>query len=116
MHIQNCFPQYCFRFQPFNQIFHYLEKKIPQYKQIFIKEIFVFTITIINYKLIHFYESNQSELYNLKEDAGEKNDLSLIYPEKTKELLNRLIILKGEMNANSVKINPNFKSKKDQIK
>lgn len=73
-------------------------------------------VRVGNYKLIHFYESNQSELYNLKEDAGEKNDLSLIYPEKTKELLNRLIILKEEMNANSVKINPNFKSKKDQIK
>ena len=41
------------------------------------------------------------------------NDLSLIYPEKTKELLNRLIILKKEMNANSVKINPNYVTNKD---
>ena len=66
-----------------------------------------------DYKLIHFYESSQSELYNLKEDIGEKNDLSLIYPQKTKELLNRLIILKEEMNANNVEVNPNFKSQKD---
>ena len=66
-----------------------------------------------DYKLIHFYESSQSELYNLKEDIGEKNDLSLIYPQKTEELLNRLIILKKEMNANNVEVNPNFKPQKD---
>ena len=66
-----------------------------------------------DYKLIHFYESSQSELYNLKEDIGEKNDLSLIYPKKTEELLNRLIILKKEMNANDVEVNPNFKPQKD---
>ena len=66
-----------------------------------------------DYKLIHFYESNHTELYNLKEDISETNDLSLIYPEKTKELLNRLIILKEEMNANSVMINPNYTTNKD---
>ena len=33
--------------------------------------------------------------------------------EKTKELLNRLIILKEEMNANSVIINPNYITNKD---
>ena len=66
-----------------------------------------------DFKLIYFYETNHTELYNLKEDISEINDLSLIYPEKTKELLNRLIILKKEMNANSVEINPNYVTNKD---
>ena len=66
-----------------------------------------------DFKLIYFYETNHTELYNLKEDISEMNDLSLIYPEKTKELLNRLIILKKEMNANSVEINPNYVTNKD---
>ena len=40
-----------------------------------------------DYKLIDWYENNKVELFNLKEDIGEKNDLSHEMPEKTAEML-----------------------------
>lgn len=42
------------------------------------------------WKLIEFYEKEKVELYNLKEDIEEKNDLSDKNPDKTGELLNML--------------------------
>ncbi len=39
-----------------------------------------------DYKLIEWYEDNSIELYNLKEDIGEKNDLVIKMPEKAAEL------------------------------
>ena len=43
-----------------------------------------------NYKLIHYYEDDRSELYNLVEDISEENDLSAEMPEKAKELEEKL--------------------------
>lgn len=43
-----------------------------------------------DWKLINFYEANKIELYNLKSDPFEKNNLFAIYPERTKTLLNQL--------------------------
>jgi arylsulfatase A-like enzyme len=39
-----------------------------------------------DWKLVVFYEDNRYELYNLKEDLGESEDLSLDFPEKVEEL------------------------------
>jgi len=39
-----------------------------------------------DYKLIEWYEDNSVELYNLKDDLGEKNDLAASMPEKAAEL------------------------------
>jgi len=39
-----------------------------------------------DYKLIEWYENNSVELYNLKDDIGEKNDLSTRMPKKAAEL------------------------------
>jgi len=39
-----------------------------------------------DYKLIEWYEDNSIELYNLKEDIGEKNDLAGSMPEKAADL------------------------------
>ena len=50
------------------------------------------------------------ELFNLKDDVGESKNLNLIYPEKTESLLKRLYELQKKTNANSIKINPNYKS------
>ena len=55
-------------------------------------------------------ESNNAELYNLKEDPGELNDLSLLFEERKQILLKKLNNLKNETNANKVSINPNFKN------
>jgi arylsulfatase A-like enzyme len=63
-----------------------------------------------DWKLVLHYESNNTELFNLKEDPGELNDLSLFFDEKKEILLKKLNRLKNETNANSVSINSNFKN------
>ena len=63
-----------------------------------------------DWKLVFHYELNNAELFNLKEDPGEINDLSLLFEEKKQILLNKLNNLKNETNANKVSINPNFKN------
>ena len=45
------------------------------------------------YKLIEFYEDGHSELYNLREDIGEANDLASAMPEKVGELLAKTAFL-----------------------
>tara|TARA_B100000953_G_scaffold298844_1_gene296876 strand:+ start:1808 stop:3226 length:1419 start_codon:yes stop_codon:yes gene_type:complete len=62
-----------------------------------------------DWKLVQHFESNTVELYDLKNDIGEMNDLSSKFPEKTQDLLNRLNNLREETNANIVSINKNFK-------
>ena len=62
-----------------------------------------------DWKLVQHFESNTLELYDLKNDIGEMEDLSSKFPEKTQDLLNRLNNLRKETNANSVSINKNFK-------
>jgi len=43
-----------------------------------------------DYKLIHFYEDQRNELYNLKEDIGESINLASSMPEKAKVLHDQL--------------------------
>lgn len=43
-----------------------------------------------DWKLVHWYEKETWELYNLAEDMGEKNDLAAQKPEKVAELRTRL--------------------------
>ena len=62
-----------------------------------------------DWKLIEFYEDNTVELYNLKDDLSEKNDLAKSNPEKTKELLTLLRQWQKETNAKMPTANPNYK-------
>lgn len=52
-----------------------------------------------DWKLIEFFEDDIIELYNLKEDIGETNDLSEKYPEKKNELYKLLYDWRKEINA-----------------
>ena len=52
-----------------------------------------------DYKLIEWYEDNSIELYNLKDDLGEKNDLAASMPEEAAELRQMLHTWRKEMNA-----------------
>jgi arylsulfatase A len=52
-----------------------------------------------NYKLIKFWNLNKTELYNLKNDLGEINDLSKNEPGKAKELEAKLMSYLKEVNA-----------------
>ena len=55
-------------------------------------------IRIGDYKLIEYYRDNQVELFDIKNDIGEKKDISKENPSKTKELLEKLQTWKKENN------------------
>ena len=68
-----------------------------------------------DWKLIEFYENGEIELYNLKEDIGETNDLSEKYPEKKDELYKLLDDWRKEINAPiPTETNPEFDELKYQ--
>lgn len=52
-----------------------------------------------DWKLHEYFEDNGLELYNLREDIGEKNNLADSMPEKTKELHNLLVAWRQEIKA-----------------
>ncbi|MDG1510773.1 MAG: sulfatase [Mariniblastus sp.] len=52
-----------------------------------------------DFKLIKFYDDNSVELYNLKDDLSEANDLTRSMPEKTAELRNKLETWLSETDA-----------------
>jgi len=68
-------------------------------------------VRVGEYKLIEFYEDNHVELYNLKNDIGEKNDLAKEMPEKAAELVAMLRAWRIEVDAQMPTPNPNYKPK-----
>jgi arylsulfatase A-like enzyme len=52
-----------------------------------------------DWKLMEFFEDGRLELYNLRDDIGEKNNLANTMPDKTRELHNRLLAWRKEINA-----------------
>lgn len=52
-----------------------------------------------DWKLHHYFEDDGLELYNLKEDLGERNNLVEKNPEKTEELVNLLEKWRKDVNA-----------------
>lgn len=52
-----------------------------------------------DWKLVHIIESNTYELYNLKDDLSESNNLSAIHPALTKKLIKNLEAWKLQVNA-----------------
>ena len=56
-------------------------------------------IRIGDYKLIKFWNLDRTELYNLKDDLGELNNLSKKYPQKVKELEKLMFGYAKEVNA-----------------
>ncbi len=61
-----------------------------------------------DWKLIKFYEDDKLELYNLKDDLSEKNDLSEVYPEKLLELSAKLNNYLKECDAKMPYKNPQW--------
>ncbi len=43
-----------------------------------------------DWKLIHYYEDDRNELYNLKVDPGEQSDLARTYPSRTTQMWDQL--------------------------
>lgn len=56
-------------------------------------------IRVGDWKLIEFFEDGRLELYNLKDDIGEKKNLATAEPEKARELHERLKAWRTEINA-----------------
>jgi arylsulfatase A-like enzyme len=52
-----------------------------------------------DWKLIEFFEDNRLELYNLRTDLGQTNNLSAKSPDKTKELHQKLLAWRQELRA-----------------
>lgn len=61
-----------------------------------------------DWKLVEFYHYGNVELYNLKDDPSEKNDLSETMPEKTREMLDKLHAWQKDLNAQMPKLNPDY--------
>ena len=67
-----------------------------------------------DYKLLEWFDEticgagNEFELYNLKQDIGEQNNLTQKMPEKTRELKEMLANWRSELNAQMLTPNPNY--------
>jgi arylsulfatase A-like enzyme len=62
-----------------------------------------------DYKLIEFYEDGKRELYYLKDDLGEKNDLAARMPAKTRELHKMLAGWRRSVQAQMPTPNPEYR-------
>jgi arylsulfatase A len=61
-----------------------------------------------DYKLIEFYEDGRLELYNLKEDISEKENLAKKIPEKAAELQRKLAAWRKSVGAKMPTPNPDY--------
>ncbi len=52
-----------------------------------------------DWKLIEFFEDGQRELYNLRTDIGERNNLAAAHPERVESLMQMLQVWRTETNA-----------------
>jgi arylsulfatase A-like enzyme len=57
------------------------------------------SIRVGDWKLIEFFETGNRELYNLRDDPSEKNDLASTMPERVKELHTRLVAWRKQIHA-----------------
>lgn len=64
-----------------------------------------------DYKLVENFETGQLELYNIKEDIGEKEDLSAAEPQRTGELAQLLKEWRESIGANMPVPNPDYKKR-----
>jgi uncharacterized sulfatase len=65
-----------------------------------------------DWKLIHYYEDNRMELFNLKTDPAETNNLAATQPAKAKALREKLDAWRKETDANTPIKNPDWRSRK----
>lgn len=62
-----------------------------------------------DYKLVENYETGKVELYDLKNDIAERNDLSASLPDKTKEMARMLKMWRESVGANMPVPNPDYR-------
>lgn len=69
-----------------------------------------------DWKLIHFDLTGKNELYNLKADPEEANDLSAVHPERADRLAKKLEVHLRASGAQRMRPNPNWDPKRSQGK
>ncbi len=62
-----------------------------------------------DYKLIEFYQDNHVELYDLKRDLGEQNDLARSRPQQAAQLRQKLEAWRQAVGAQMMTLNPQYK-------
>ncbi|MBL8796339.1 MAG: DUF4976 domain-containing protein, partial [Planctomycetia bacterium] len=62
-----------------------------------------------DFKLIEFFEDGKTELYSLREDPGEQNDLAARLKDDVKELYKELGEWRKKVNARIPGPNPDYK-------
>jgi arylsulfatase A-like enzyme len=67
-----------------------------------------------DFKLIHFFEDDRMELYNLREDIGEEHNLALVYLNKTADLAEKLSAWRQSVEAKIPRVNPEWQSNGNQ--
>lgn len=65
-------------------------------------------VRVGDWKLIEFYDKEKIELYNLKDDIGERHELSQQYPERARELADRLHRWQKDIGALMPVPNPDY--------
>jgi arylsulfatase A-like enzyme len=65
-----------------------------------------------DYKLIEFYEDSRTELYNLKTDISEKNNLSEKMPDRATKMLKMLKTWRKDVDAKMPRPNPDYVRRK----
>ena len=61
-----------------------------------------------DWKLLEFYEDGKLELYNVREDLGEKKNVAEAKPEIAKKLQRRLAAWRKSVNADMPRPNPDY--------
>ena len=61
-----------------------------------------------DYKLLEYFENNSAQLFNLREDIGEENDLSHVHPDKVAELRTMLHAWRKDVAAQMGAANPAY--------
>ncbi|MFA6271374.1 MAG: sulfatase, partial [Candidatus Paceibacterota bacterium] len=61
-----------------------------------------------DWKLVEWYEDGRLELFNLRDDIGEKNNLATANPEKTKALHDKLTAWRKDVRAVMPLPNPDY--------
>jgi len=63
-----------------------------------------------DWKLIHYYEDGREELYNLKEDLEETNNVATVHPEIVEELSKKLFAYLNEVGARYPEKDPEYRA------
>lgn len=64
-------------------------------------------IRVGDWKLIHYYEQDQAELYNVREDVGEQHDLASRHPMRARRLRRQLDAWRTQVDAKAPRSQPN---------